>query len=149
MRNKSNNPVVFCYDGSEDAGRALKTAGWIGGDRPASVVCVWESARDDARRVPPAGFPPGLVDGMDEVAERHARETATRGAALVSGAQPVALRADGAVWRTILAYADCQHAAVIVLGSRGRGGLSSAFLGSVSRGVLDHAHQPVLVVPPE
>ena len=35
-----------------------------------------------------------------------------------------------------------------MVGSRGLGRVKSALLGSVSSGVLDHAHLPVLIVPP-
>ncbi|WP_327049418.1 universal stress protein [Microbispora sp. NBC_01189] len=37
---------------------------------------------------------------------------------------------------------------LLVVGSRGRGALGSAMLGSVSRGVLHHADCPVAVVRP-
>ena len=46
----------------------------------------------------------------------------------------------------IVAYADSLDADVIVMGSRGRGGFTSALLGSTSRGVLGEARRPVLVV---
>jgi nucleotide-binding universal stress UspA family protein len=46
----------------------------------------------------------------------------------------------------IVAYADSLDADLIVVGSRGVGAGTASLLGSVSRGVLDEARRPVLVV---
>ena len=46
----------------------------------------------------------------------------------------------------IAAYADSQHADMIVVGSRGHGAIASALLRSVSRGVLRESQRPVFVV---
>ena len=44
--------------------------------------------------------------------------------------------------------ADEEGAAMIVVGSRGRGAFKAAFLGSVSTSLIGVARRPVLVVPP-
>ena len=48
----------------------------------------------------------------------------------------------------IVAIADEEDAALVVIGSRGRGDVKSALLGSVSHGVASKATCPVVIVPP-
>ena len=51
--------------------------------------------------------------------------------------------------QVILGLADEIGAGLIVMGSRGLGGLRRALMGSVSDSVVRHAHCPVMVVRPE
>lgn len=53
---------------------------------------------------------------------------------------------DGTPAQAITAVADTHAADVIVVGSRGRGAVTSALLGSVSKALVTHSHRPVLVV---
>jgi nucleotide-binding universal stress UspA family protein len=46
----------------------------------------------------------------------------------------------------IIELAEAEHCDLIVMGSRGLGGLKEMFLGSVSDKVADHASCPVLIV---
>jgi nucleotide-binding universal stress UspA family protein len=55
----------------------------------------------------------------------------------------------GAVDLEIVALAEELQADLIVMGSRGLGGVRRALMGSVSDFVVRHAHCPVLVVRPE
>jgi nucleotide-binding universal stress UspA family protein len=46
----------------------------------------------------------------------------------------------------IVAHGDSMDADLIVVGSRGHGAITSALLGSVSRGILAESRRPVLIV---
>ena len=48
---------------------------------------------------------------------------------------------------SVLDVADQENAALIVVGSRGRGPIASALLGSVSRAIIQHSTHPVMIVP--
>lgn len=52
----------------------------------------------------------------------------------------------GDVVDEIVAFADSHDADLTIVGSRGRGAVTGALLGSVSRGVLAESKRPVLVV---
>ena len=56
-----------------------------------------------------------------------------------------AVESADAGWRPLAAAAEAERAAVIVVGSRGRGAIRSTMLGSVSAGLVHNAERPVLV----
>jgi nucleotide-binding universal stress UspA family protein len=56
---------------------------------------------------------------------------------------------DGGVAQEIVGLAEEIGAGLIVMGSRGGGGIRRALMGSVSDSVVRHAHCPVMVVRPE
>ena len=89
---------------------------------------------------------------LDEEDRRAAERLASEGAELAGqagfDAHAHALHGQPKAWPALLAAADAADAAVVVIGSRGRGAVKSALFGSVSSGLLHHAKRPVLVVPP-
>jgi nucleotide-binding universal stress UspA family protein len=147
----ADGPLVLCYDGSEDAGHAIQRAGALFPGRRALVVTAWQPTA-----VPSslgfAGEAAGVVDfaELDRAAADDGVRLADEGARIARQAgliaEPVAVEAAGAVWKTIVDIADRDDAATIVMGSRGLTGLRALVLGSVSSAVVNHADRPTLIV---
>lgn len=78
---------------------------------------------------------------MTAIVEAARRRVPEAGGALVD-----VVDEDGPAADVIVRIAEREHAALIVVGSRGVG-QAPRLLGSVSEAVLAHAHVPVLVVP--
>lgn len=146
--------ILLGYDGSDNAKDAVKRAGVLFRGQPAVVLVIWEEYAEIVARAP-AGF--GLVAGepdyerLDDANAKRATQVAEEGAALARDAgldaTPRTAPRAGAMAETILDQADAVNADAIVLGSRGRGGIGSFLLGSVSHAVLQSADRPVLIVP--
>lgn len=149
--------ILICYDGSDDALAAIDRAALTMTGAEATVLTLWEPFLDTMSRTSATGL--GLVATgvfaddreIDARRRRDATELAAEGSqravAANLRAEPRIAAKHGGSARSILAVADDIDAAIIVLGTRGRGGLRSFLLGSVSHEVIQHADRPVLVVP--
>jgi len=138
--------VLFAYDGSDLARRAIEDAGTqLAPGRDALVITVWQTfnvgfARTSDLHIDAARAP--------EV-KRAAEETAAAGAALAQAAgfraRSMAVEA-AAAWKCIVDVADDEDASLIVLGSHGRSGFPDVLLGSVAQSVASHSRRSVLIV---
>jgi nucleotide-binding universal stress UspA family protein len=119
-------PVLLCYDGSDHAGRAIRSAATLLGARPAVVLHVLQG-------------PP-----KEELAESGRR------LAIDAGFGPVrAVDAGfGDVATVVLRVARDQGVDVIVAGPHGRSPAPPAPLGSVSSALVTRSGVPVLVARP-
>lgn len=147
-------PVLLCFDGSEDARRAIERAGAILGGGPALVVHVWEPLSAVVLRNPLVHSPGPLAEqaaDLDDAgaatAERLTEEGVRVARAAGFDAAPLCVRSDQRVWPAIVRLAEERQARAVVLGSRGLSKVGSMLLGSVSNGVVHHCRQPSLVVP--
>jgi len=151
----SPGPLLVAYDGSDNAKHAIAVAGRLLAAHPALVVSVWESVWALAYRHPMPGdfrITQEVVEEMDEGAREAAEQAAAEGVELARSAgleaEPLAHRSDHGVHEAIVELAHEREAGVVVVGTRGRSGLQSVLLGSVSYGVVHHCRRPVLTVPP-
>jgi nucleotide-binding universal stress UspA family protein len=139
--------IVIATDGSPSATEAVDIGLELAKEQEADVTFVHVTAPDDyvVSRLGP-GRPRPHHEPID------ASETALTSAeeAAKEAGVPYALeRISGDAVDTIVAVADAKNADLIVVGSRGLGPVRAALLGSVSRGVLDNAKRPVLIVKAE
>ena len=144
------HPLLLCFDRSAGSRRAIETAGSLFPGRQAILLHVW--APISVLIGPYAAMLPPDEEG-DAKLQLAALEAAREGVKLAEGAglvvTPEAVPASfHGTWHEILLAADRREAELIVLGARGLSPLRSMLLGSVSHGVVQHAHRPVLIVPP-
>jgi len=153
-REPEDGPLVLGYDRSAESRAAIADAATLFPGRAALVVHAWSSP---VRRSfagmqlleTPVDEVQQLARSLDEMYEGDAEELAEEGAALAREAgleaEAVAVESGRSVWRAIAALADERGAAAIAVGSRGRGAMKAAVLGSVSSGLVHNARRPVLV----
>jgi nucleotide-binding universal stress UspA family protein len=151
--------ILISYDGSVDAQAAIDHAARLMPGADATVLTVWEPFMDSMARHGALGMGYGMTSGyglsdtdsIDTATREAALATAVEGAERASGAGLVAHARAGSrnidVAGTILSLAQDIDADVIVLGTRGLGGVKAFLLGSVSHAVLQQADRAVLVVP--
>ena len=88
-------------------------------------------------------------EAEEQISEQRAREVLEVEVGKVRSAGGTVVEAhliEGRIAPEIVGLAEQIGAGLIVMGSRGRGGIRRALMGSVSDSVVRHAHCPVLVV---
>jgi nucleotide-binding universal stress UspA family protein len=146
--------ILLATDRSREADLASRTAAELAQSTGSElhVIYVWEAANPYAEDVQMAGDEPvnPLLDAeLRRQFERRAREMLDAEVERVRAAGATVAQAHvrmGRADREIVAVAEEIGAGLIVTGSRGRGGIRRALLGSVSDSVVRHAHSPVMVV---
>ena len=117
--------IVCAVDGSEATGRVLDTGQWLATALGARLV-VMHATDGDA----------GAADETVAAIRTHLGDASAEVRLL-----------EGAPAQAILSAAGDEDPELLVVGSRGRGALRSALLGSVSHEVAARTRSPVVVVP--
>jgi nucleotide-binding universal stress UspA family protein len=141
--------VIVCTDGSELSRKAI-LAGLEVLRPDADLLVVAVTEQPDPTLVSGTGFAGGTKspEAFEQLSRdmEMAGESAVREAAALIGPDRVQTRVlSGDAGPAVCSLAEEIGAAAIVLGSRGRGGMKRALLGSVSDFVVRNAPCPVVV----
>ena len=146
-------PILLCTDGSDHAGHALTSGlALVGNTAPLVVVTVVHEP--DPMLVTGTGIAGGVMSA--EAFDEQLRATRVEGEEMAEAAVRD-LGLEGAEVRVLVgdpgsqicALAEELSARAVVIGSRGRGGLKRALLGSVSDHVVRNAPCPVVITGPK
>jgi nucleotide-binding universal stress UspA family protein len=143
--------VIVAIDGSDAALQAARAGLAI--VHPAADVVIVTVIEPSDGSLPVSGFAGAVMSPQDEDDENEAR-TAAANEHLAAAAAALGLHADQTlILHGVPGMAICDHAAerparAIVIGSRGRGRIKRALLGSVSDYVVRNAPCPVVITGP-
>ena len=141
--------VLSLVDGSEPSTRALQVAIEVAQRYGSKLITLSVITAPVFLPVGTGGSPTDLSMYYEEgtVEAKRAVDDAVKlaDAAGVSSRGEV-IEASGSTVETIVDFASRENVDLIVMGTRGLGGLKKLVLGSVSSGVVAHAHCSVLIV---
>ena len=139
------NKILIATDGSESAHEAVEFGLDIAAEQNAKAFIVHVAPLVDVMPYANFGYvAPTLPHEFDE----HDRELLQEAVELAAekGVEVKTTLLKGRPADEIVAFADSIAADLIVVGSRGHGAITSALIGSVSRGVLNESRRPVLII---
>jgi nucleotide-binding universal stress UspA family protein len=146
--------ILLATDGSKEAELAARTAADLQQKTSSELHMIHVFG------IAPVGTPVYLEatdiqgealeeEAEERISEQRAREVLQEEVEKVRSAGGTVVEAhlmEGRIGPQIVALAEQIGAGLIVMGSRGHGGIRRALMGSVSDAVVRHAHCPVLVV---
>lgn len=132
--------ILLATDGSEDAALAARAAADLSQKSGSElhVVHVWHD-------IPTPHFHSFVTAELRREAKELLDEQVKR-IELAGGAVAKAHLREGRTIDEILDLSEEMEVGLLILGSRGQGGMKRILLGSISEGVVHHARRPVLVM---
>src|ERR687898_210393 len=143
--------ILLATDGSDEAALAARTAADIAEKTHSElhVVYVGSSLEYVGMGPPQVADIPAPAQEQLSAEARQLLDAEVEQVKATGGTVAQAHLGVGAPDREIVELAEKLGAGLVVMGSRGRGGIRRALMGSVSDSVARHAHCPVLVVRTE
>jgi nucleotide-binding universal stress UspA family protein len=143
--------ILVAVDGSKSASKAAKTAVKLAKRNAANLIVVSVVQRPSYLFAPVSGGVTPMAFGdyygyAKKDAEKWVNEVVALAEGRGIGVRGLVLKGSHSVVQSITDYAKAEDVDLIVLGTRGLGGFDRLLLGSVSNGVVTHAHCSVLVV---
>lgn len=135
--------ILVGTDGSDGAKRAVEAAIDLAEQFDAELHALY--VVDTTRYGQPALSSTELAtEEVESFGSQQVESVSRRGAD--RGLDVITRTSKGKVWKEISEYADDNQVDLLVLGSRGRGGVSPPRLGRVTTRVVQSAGQPTMVV---
>jgi nucleotide-binding universal stress UspA family protein len=142
------NRIVVAFDGSKDSVKAVKLASSVATKFHSSLTVVHVYSPPTVYFNSGAGVPVLDYKDLEDAARSTGLKVLARGVQLASAegvkARGKLLEAQSIV-EALSEFALKNEADLIVVGTRGMTGFKKLILGSVSSGLISHAHCPVLV----
>ena len=141
--------IVVAYDGSKDSNKAVQVACAIATRYGSKVTLLHVYHSPTAVFAAGPGMPIPDLGDLEDAAKESGRAALSLG---VDAASKLGVKARGELMESasaveaIVTFASEEKSDLIVVGTRGKTGFKKLLLGSVSSGVVSHAHCPVLVV---
>ncbi len=143
MSESAFSRLLVAYDGSDNALRACESAALLAKGLGTDVRLLYVIPTLSIYTAP-------LAEKYYALQQEKAEDLVRKGIAIFERrgvkAEAVVVQAHWSVVETIINYADDQKCHLIVMGARGSGGFEKMLMGSVSSGVVAHAHCPVMIV---
>ncbi len=144
----STRPIVVGVDGSPASRVAVDWAARDAAMREVPLKLVYVLNPPVVMAFPDVPMPPGYVDWQEKEG-RKVLEAAAATAEEAAGGR-IEISSEMVAGPSVPSLVDLStEALMVVVGSRGRGALARGLLGSVSTGLVHHAHCPVAVVRDE
>ena len=134
--------ILVAVDGSPDADEALKQAIDLAESEHTRLTLMTARAQ-----IPATAYLTPAITALIAQADADAQAVLRRARDRVPEDVPVTtILTDQPIRAALIHQIEAGHYDLVVMGSRGRGAVRSALLGSVSHYVLNHSPVPVLIV---